>query len=159
MISRRQAREEALQILYASEITGDSIGEVLKEPTAIHEDGAPFSLFTVKLTEDSVKTVEESDSLIESYAHNWSLNRIALIDRLIFRLAITEFLYFPDIPPKVTIDEAVELAKKFSTERSGRFINGMLDSILTHLTDKRRILKNNGITGTGTVKQKRAQKK
>jgi len=145
MISRRQAREEALQILYAHEITGDPVEDIVEVPAIIHPDSTPFGQFTVQLAEKSIESSAESNALIESHARNWSFDRIAILDRLIFHLAIAEFLHFPDIPLKVTIDEAVELAKKFSTSKSSRFVNGMLDSILNDLIKNRKILKHNGM--------------
>jgi len=130
--------------MYAQEITGNPVEEVLNDPAIIHGTDAPFGQFTRSLAETACKTADECDTIIESHARNWSISRIAILDRLILRLAITEFLHFTDIPPKVTIDEAIELGKKFSTGKSGRFINGMLDSILTDLLKERRILKVEG---------------
>lgn len=141
MITRRQAREESLQILFAHEINKNSLDDILNDPSIIHEDEQPFSEFTIELVKSVEKSSNECDKLTEARAKNWSFDRIAIIDRLIFRLAITEFLHFPDIPPKVTIDEAVELAKKYSTGNSGRFVNGILDNILMDLKKQRRIYK------------------
>ena len=73
---------------------------------------------------------QEFDELIASKSRNWDLTRIALMDRLILRMALTEFFYFKDIPPKVSISEAIEIAKVFSTEESSSFVNGILDAIL-----------------------------
>ena len=73
---------------------------------------------------------QEFDEMISSKSRNWDLTRIALIDRLILRMALTEFFYFKDIPPKVSISEAIEIAKVFSTEESSSFVNGILDAIL-----------------------------
>ena len=144
MTSRRQAREEALQLLYAAELTGDPIRDLLELPPIIHENDDPLDPFTHLLAGKTTESAAEADPLIESHAKNWSFSRIALLDRLILRLAIAEFLHFPDIPPKVSIDEAVELAKKFSTGKSGRFVNGMLDSILNDLLKNKKLLKNAG---------------
>jgi N utilization substance protein B len=74
-------------------------------------------------------------------AENWKYERIALVDRLVLRIALCELLYFDDIPPKVTINEAIDLAKKFSTAESGRFVNGMLDALFKKYSDEKRIRK------------------
>lgn len=154
MTSRRLAREEALQLLYANEITGSALEAILEEPAIIHDNEAPFSDFTRELVLTAAKSAEESDAIIESHARNWSFERIAILDRLILRLAIAEFLHFDDIPPKVTIDEAIELGKKYSTGKSGRFINGMLDSVLNDLTRQRKILKTNDTKSDNRKKKK-----
>ncbi len=82
-----------------------------------------------RLFNECIKNINEIDSLIVEKSANWDISRIALIDRIIIRLALTEMLYFEDIPPKVSIVEAVEISKSFSTEDSSRFINGILDSM------------------------------
>ncbi|MCG8608448.1 transcription antitermination factor NusB, partial [bacterium] len=87
-------------------------------------------VFADKLVRLAVDNREACDELIIQKCHNWDFERIAIIDKLILRLAICELLYIEDIPPKVSIDEAIEVAKKYSTERSGQFINGILDSVL-----------------------------
>lgn len=139
--NRRRAREEALQLLYALEISRNSLEDVLKDTSVIRSDESPFDPFTRSLIEKAVKVSQDCDVLIAKHARNWKLNRIALIDNLILRLAITEFLFFSDIPPKVTINEALEIAKKFSTTNSCRFINGILDSVLAELLAGHKILK------------------
>ncbi len=80
--------------------------------------------------------------LIERFARQWSYERLAVLDRVILRMGVTEFLAFPDIPPEVTINEAIELAKKFSTDKSSTFINGLLDAILHHLKAEQLLQKN-----------------
>ena len=159
MTSRRQAREEALQLLYAKEIAENRLQDILEAPPIIRDDDAPLDPFTLLLTGKTDESSAETDQYIESHAKNWSFSRIAIIDRLILRLAITEFIHFPDIPPKVTIDEAVELAKKYSTGKSGRFVNGMLDSILNDLKKKKIILKEHGIETDKRNQKNRRQKK
>ena len=138
---RRQAREEALQLLYALEISRNSVKEVMKDSYMIRPDGSPFDEFTVKLVKNAAKVSRECDTLIEKHARNWDLNRIALIDSLILKLALSEFLCFPDIPPKVSINEALEIAKRFSTGDSPRFINGVLNAVLGELISQDRICK------------------
>ena len=82
------------------------------------------------------KNREEIDSLIEHYSSNWKISRIACVDRNVLRIAVFEMLYCQDIPPKVSINEAIEIGKKFGTEESGSFINGILDSIRIMLETK-----------------------
>jgi N utilization substance protein B len=89
----------------------------------------------------TVADISHFDMMIRRKAVNWEFNRIAIMDKLILRMALCEFLYFPDIPPKVTIDEAIEVAKKFSTEKSGRFVNGILDAVLIDLRKEGRLQK------------------
>ncbi|MBI5682859.1 MAG: transcription antitermination factor NusB [Deltaproteobacteria bacterium] len=129
MGSRRHARELALQVLYQLDVKGncdtyDTLTLQVKPsyPETIHD-------YIHKLVDGVRKYRDEIDVIIEAYSENWSLNRMAIIDRNILRLAIFEILYCRDIPYKVAIDEAVELGKKFGTEESSAFINGILDRI------------------------------
>jgi N utilization substance protein B len=89
----------------------------------------------------------EIDDDIIKHLKNWDFNRLAVIDRVIMRMAIIELLYFKDIPPEVSINEAIELAKKYSTEKSDKFINGLLDAVFRKLKDENRISK----SGRGLV--------
>ena len=81
------------------------------------------------LTSTCHKYKSNLDTLITEKLDNWELTRVAVIDKVILRLALAEILYFEEIPPQVSINEAIELAKKYSTDRSGKFINGILDAI------------------------------
>ena len=139
--NRRRAREEALQLLYAVELSQNLLEDALKDTSLIRSDNSTFDPFTRSLIEKAVEVSQECTVMIEKHARNWKLDRIALIDNLILRIAITEFLFFSDIPPKVTINEALEIAKKFSTTNSGRFINGILDSVLAELLAAHKIFK------------------
>jgi len=85
--------------------------------------------FASDLINGTLENLERIDNIIREHATNWKLDRIALVDKNILRLAIHELLYRDDIPPAVTINEAVEIAKKFSTPRSGKFVNGILDKV------------------------------
>ncbi len=128
MRSRHTAREWALRILYAHELSKYPIQQVLEDILAgAHEDA------NLQFCRALCIRVAESDSpidrLIEKAVEKWDLNRIAVLDHIILRMAIAELLYFDDIPFKVTINEAIELAKRYSTDQSGRFVNGILDSI------------------------------
>ncbi len=137
---RRIAREKALQILYATEMNPDAFQELI---TNFYDDlsGENEREFSRSLARNVVRNQEELDKLIESKASNWELDRIALIDRLLLRIGIAEILYFPDIPPKVSINEVIEIAKEFSTSKSSRFINGILDAVLNDLKSQNKLNK------------------
>ncbi len=129
MRKRTQARELALQILYQLDLRGD---EILDEVTAMLAPGTGDSEM-VDFAREIVFGFRDKkaiiDRQIEEVAKNWQLKRMAAIDRNILRLATYELLYREDIPPLVTINEAIDIAKKFSTKNSGPFVNGILDNI------------------------------
>ena len=122
-----------MQACYAKELSGNSIEQVLETQILPEALEASSKRFAVRLFRQTCEHHEEFDAIIRQKAANWEFDRIAVIDKILIRMAICEFLYFDDIPPKVTIDEAIEIAKKFSTENSGRFINGILDAVLADL--------------------------
>ncbi|MCK4689361.1 MAG: transcription antitermination factor NusB [Candidatus Marinimicrobia bacterium] len=130
MGSRRQAREKALQILYAHEMTGSEISEILDD---LCKPGEPYRNFIRALAKQTVAIKAELDDWISQKVEKWALNRLAIIDRILIRVALCEILYFADIPPKVSINEAIDIAKRFSTEKSGAFINGILDAVYKDL--------------------------
>ncbi len=103
------------------------------------------SEFSLKLIEECSRRKEELDSLIKPYLKNWEFSRVAMIDKILLRMAVAEFLYFELVPPEATMNEVIEISKDFSTERSGKFINGILDSILKKLRKDKKIKK----TGRG----------
>jgi len=129
MGKRRKARELVLQILYAFEISGERIEEVLADALEHQKPPSDVAEFTTLLVTKTVENLREIDELIAQKVKRWELSRIAVVDRNILRLAICELLHFADIPQKVSINEAIELAKTYSTTESGRFVNGILDSI------------------------------
>jgi N utilization substance protein B len=130
VFKRRIVREKVLQILYAYEMNNENLLALTKSVLGDVQEEQDR-----KYGEDLVNRVlihkKELDSKIEERVSNWEMGRIALIDKLLLRMAICELLYFPDIPPKVSINEAIEIAKEFSTAGSGKFINGILDAILS----------------------------
>ena len=132
MRSRRSAREWALRILYAYELSENSIQDVFADLLKGAKEDQNF-LFCRALAERTVAENSHINELIKNSVQKWDLNRIAVIDHIVLRLAIAEFLYFDDIPFKVTINEAIELAKRYSTAQSGRFVNGILDAISVEL--------------------------
>jgi N utilization substance protein B len=127
MGSRTKARETALQALYQLDTSGGSGQEVLSG----HFD--PLDAETRRFAEELVRGVEGEraaiDAIIERTSTNWKLERMARVDRNILRLAVFELLRRPDVPIKVTLNEAVELGKKFGSEESSAFVNGILDKV------------------------------
>lgn len=129
MGSRRKAREKALQILFQLDFRDDDIEVICSEFWSGNRAGEKVREFADKLVKGTHANRERIDRIIGSTVEHWSMERIALVDRAILRCATYELLYMPDIPPKVTINEAVEIAKKYGTDESGRFVNGVLDRI------------------------------
>jgi len=129
MKTRREAREWALKALYAYDLSGNPLDLVIQQllPQNADEANTQFALDLVKKTLEKLEAIDE---VIRRHAEKWDLSRIAVLDRLILRQSICELLYFNDIPPKVTINEAIEIAKKYSTEKSDKFVNGILDAVL-----------------------------
>jgi N utilization substance protein B len=133
--TRRLAREHALQALYAYEMTKGPIDEIISNQLIKRFSDENSLRFAEKLVRSSIENSSDLDGKIEIKALNWEFSRIAILDRLILRIGICELMHFEDIPPKVTINEAIEIAKKYSTEKSGVFVNGILDSVLRDLKD------------------------
>lgn len=129
-MSRRVARELALRALYAHELSGNPVDDIVAEMIDSSREEERVKEFARSLFVKTAQNKEELDGFIVARTKNWDFDRIAIIDKLVMRLAICEFLHFEDIPPKVSIDEAIEIAKKYSTENSGQFINGILDGVL-----------------------------
>jgi N utilization substance protein B len=140
MNSRHRAREVAFQILYRFDLevhssgTPPPTGEALLKELVHHFEHfkVPEELreFAAALVVGTVTTLPEIDPLIETYAAQWRVSRMGMVDRNILRMSVYEMKHFPDIPPQVTIDEAVEVAKQFGSEETPAFINGILDAIL-----------------------------
>ncbi len=141
MKKRRRARELALQELYGWEISGNTIEVVLKRMTDENEAEEEIVTFASELLTRTILSKVTLDEDVVSVVENWEFGRIALIDRLILRLALCEFLHFEEIPPKVTINDAIDMAKKYSTSQSGRFVNGILDSLYQKYKSENRIKK------------------
>jgi transcription antitermination protein NusB len=129
-MNRRKAREYALQMLFQHEFSGDN-----KEWSAPDgfwsggEDAGEAGEFARRLVTGTLEHLEEIDGAIQRTAEHWDMKRMAAVDRNILRFAVYEILYVKDIPPAVTINEALEIAKKYSSLESASFINGLLDKI------------------------------
>ncbi|HME99365.1 MAG TPA: transcription antitermination factor NusB [Terriglobia bacterium] len=131
---RRKAREYALQMLFQWDITHDSIDQVAatffqNQP----EESEIVVEFARQLVMNTVEHVEQIDEFIRRHAEHWRLDRMATVDRNILRLAVQEFLYDKETPKTVVINEAIEIARRFSAQESPLFINGVLDSIKKEL--------------------------
>jgi len=126
---RTQARELSFQFLYMLDIRGGDCGDEIDSFLAEQSDDPDIIEFAGSLIRGVIANSEQINSTIESSAQNWELGRIATVDRNIMRQAIFELLFRQDIPPKVSINEAIELGKRFSTANSGGFINGILDRV------------------------------
>lgn len=131
---RRFTREKVLQVLYAYELNRDSL-QALTEGTLSDISNEKDKEFARSLINKVIIHKADFDEEIRKRVDNWEMNRIALIDKILLRMGICELLYFPDIPPKVTINESIEISKEFSTSKSGKFINGILDAILSELKE------------------------
>jgi N utilization substance protein B len=139
---RRAVRERVLQALYAYEISGEPIEGIIDEIVTLRSQKEALA-FAKELIHAVIEHQDEIDLTIKKKVTNWEFGRIAIIDRILIQIGICELLYFQDIPPKVTINEAIEIAKQYSTEKSGQFVNGVLDSILADLK-KDGLLKKSG---------------
>jgi len=130
MRKRTQGRESALQILYQHELNPTDLEILFRNFwSQFPEISGEVKAFAESLVRGTLRYEREIDEVISKYTENWDLRRMAVIDRSILRFACYELLYCGDIPPKVTINEAVNIAKKFSQHDSGKFVNGILDKI------------------------------
>ncbi|MBI5806678.1 transcription antitermination factor NusB [candidate division TA06 bacterium] len=128
MSTRHKYRELALQALYQMELTGIPPEEALYD---IRQRNSGQAIdFTISLVQAVAGNIREIDQIIERSAKNWKLSRMAVVDRNILRLGVAQLMYLPaEVPPKVAIDESIELGKKFGDGQSGKFINGILDNV------------------------------
>ncbi|HID28564.1 MAG TPA: transcription antitermination factor NusB [Desulfobacterales bacterium] len=139
MGNRRRSRELAMQALFQIEMTQDHSREAIElfcEHFRVPKNAKPFFL---RLVEGVKEFQHEIDPLITGFSENWKINRMSRADRNIMRIAVYELLFCDDIPPKVSINEAIDIGKKFGTEESGAFINGILDSIRISLEKENRL--------------------
>ena len=129
-MNRRKAREYALQMLFQHDFVGDRSGlEVTDERSADKKTNEELKKFAGDLVTGTLKHLEEIDRVVQEAAEHWKMERMAAVDRNILRCAVYEIIYRSDIPAAVTINEALEIAKKYSALESVSFINGLLDKI------------------------------
>jgi len=131
-MNRRQAREEAFIILFQQQFRENST-QILNDFFAAHENVGEQETYITQICERAVSDTEKIDALIEKYSQNWEKDRISMVSLAIMRLALCEILFFDDIPPAVSIAEALEIGKKFEGEEAIPFINGILDGVRIEL--------------------------
>jgi len=134
---RRRAREAALQMLYQSEVGRASAYEAIATYWPAHNADEPLGEelrdFANELVRGTISRAKELDAILSTHAQNWRVERMAVIDRLVLRLAVFEFLAQRDTPSRVIINEALELARTYSGEDAVGFVNGVLDSVKKEL--------------------------
>ncbi len=132
MSTRHKSRELALQILYCMDMLGDETDELFKDVSKLLLPKQAPSEFCRHLVKGVIDHRSELDGIIERYSSNWKIYRMSSVDRNILRLATFEMLHCENIPDKVSINEAIEISKKFGTEETGPFVNGVLDAVRQH---------------------------
>jgi N utilization substance protein B len=130
MGARRKARELALQMLYQHDLSGNTPDTIVSTFEDLQKSKPTTREFATRIFKGTVDNLSRIDEMIVQQADNWRLSRMAVVDRNIIRMSIYEFLNETDTPKLVIIDEAIEIAKKFGTQKSSQFINGILDGIL-----------------------------
>jgi N utilization substance protein B len=142
MGQRRRAREDALQILYGIDISGTPITQALEEFAAGREE--PLDPFTEYIVYEAARQREIADEILSETMTHWSVDRLSVIDRNILRLGITEIMCCEDVPTKVTINEYIEVAKKYGDTESPKFVNGVIDKVAqdrAHISTRKRLRK------------------
>ncbi|UCC40050.1 MAG: transcription antitermination factor NusB [Candidatus Aminicenantes bacterium] len=141
MGKRRKARESTLQILFQLEFDSTQLEKTLSEYWKSRRVLAEIKEYSNWLAKGIVTHQEKIDNIIQSTSEHWRISRMALIDRNILRMAVFELLYEESIAPAVVINEAIEVAKKYSGEHASTFINGILDSVRKNLDEIKKSLK------------------
>ena len=136
MHQRRKAREVTLQVLYALDVREIGPKEAIDLFWANFDAPAEARKFSSLLIEGTWENRERIDGLISGNSENWTIARMSRVDKSILRMAVYELLFCHDIPPKVTLNEAIDLGKVFGSENSGAFINGILDALYGKLRSK-----------------------
>src|SRR3989304_4463394 len=139
MRNRTIARELAIQALYQVDLRGDEIIDEINiqyQKSIVKHEIYDFAMSLITGCRSYVKDIDEK---ISAVTEHWELHRMAIIDKNILRLGVYELLYRDDIPPKVSINEAIDLAKRYSTENSGTFVNGVLDKIFTKYVPEKQV--------------------
>lgn len=137
MTQRRLAREAALEVLYRFDLVGDEPEEVIEEIVLRRNPSDEAEEYLRRLVDAVFSNRDAVDRMVRSHLRRWRLERLRCLDRALLRLGCAELVYLPDIPPKVTINEAVDIARKYGDDDSGRFVNGVLDGIYRELDRER----------------------
>ncbi|MGZ8796107.1 MAG: transcription antitermination factor NusB [Thermoanaerobaculia bacterium] len=130
MGARRKARELALQMLFQHDMSGNAPDQILTTFEELQKSKPNTREFATRIFRGTVDNLGRIDEMITAQADNWRLSRMAVVDRNIIRMCVYEFLHEEDTPKLVIIDEGIEIAKKYGTQKSSQFINGILDGIL-----------------------------
>lgn len=144
---RTRAREIAMQVLFQFDVRGERYADELgKSSTSLcadeanqEGDGGDLVEFAARLVDGTLQHRADIDRRLQSVTRNWDLRRMAIVDRNVLRMAAYELMFCSDVPPKVAINEAIELGKKYSTANSGGFVNGILDRIRIDLEKERKV--------------------
>jgi len=147
MHQRRKAREVTLQILYALDVQKVAVREAIELFWASFDAPPEARKFSSLLIEGAWNNREKIDRLISDSSENWTIARMSRVDKSILRMAVYEFLFCPDIPPKVTLNEAIDLGKVYGSENSGAFINGILDALYGKIRNKDENRDNHSVAG------------
>lgn len=152
-LKRRDLRVKVLQIIYAHEMSGDPVNKIIKDliEVPLDEEKKNFVETLVSKVVDNKKLL---DDIVAEQCDNWELERISAVDRILLKMGMAEILYFPDIPPKVSINEAIDIAKEYCTRNSGKFVNGILDAFLDGLIKEGKLNK----SGKGLVNTSKSRK-
>jgi N utilization substance protein B len=129
MSRRRKAREIALQTLYAEEVSGADWRSALRDSVERRKPSEEVVEYAERLVERVIEERSRLDERLKRCIQNWELERVSVIDRTILRIALAELIYCPEVPTNVIMNEAIEIAKKFSSADAGKFVNGVLDSL------------------------------
>lgn len=149
-LKRRDVRIKVMQTLFAHEMSQEPISKVKTDLLSEVKETENIE-FSNKLIDYVLKNEKLLDSYILDKVVNWELERMALVDKIVLRMGVAELLYFPEIPPKVTINEAIDISKEYCTRNSGKFVNGILDAVLDELKRDKKLIK----TGRGLINMKR----
>ena len=133
MSVRRAAREWAIQFLFQRDFNRGELEQDLEDFAGVHPLPEQTHAFALRLVRGVIGHREEIDRLLQTYAEHWDVERMSAVDRNVLRLALFEMHYRPDIPPVVSLNEAVDIARDFSGREAGRFVNGILDRALRDL--------------------------
>ena len=135
MGTRRLSRERALQALFYMDMHRDPVEDPVGQFCSSFAQDKPTQPFFHRLVDGVQENRKKIDTVIEQFSSNWKLSRMSCVDRNVLRIAVFELLFCADIPPKVSINEAIDVGKRFGTDESGAFINGILDSIRLAMKD------------------------
>ncbi|MFA6956645.1 MAG: transcription antitermination factor NusB [Thermoanaerobaculia bacterium] len=130
MGARRKARELALQMLFQHDIAGNDPSEIIETFEDIQRVRPNIREFAIKVFRGTLEKQTDIDKILVEQTENWRIERMAVVDRNLIRMAIYEMLYLDDTPKLVILDEAIEIGKRFGTNKSSQFINGILDGVL-----------------------------